>query len=64
MTIVPMIPYDHNPQDDHASKVKEMVESHTSEIAVLSEKFRGEVESKLTEQKKDIKVKIAQVHIL
>ena len=38
--------------------MKELVESHTTEIAALSEKFRGEVESMLSEQKKDIKVKI------
>lgn len=51
-----MMLYDHTPQDDHASKMKEMVESHTNEIAALSEKFGGEVESKLTEQTKAIKV--------
>ena len=56
--IIPMMLYDYTPQDDHASKMKELVESHTTELAALSEKFRGEVESKLTEQKKEIKVQI------
>ena len=42
-----------------------MVKSHTAEAAELREEFRNEIERKLAEQKKDMKVKITQVqHIL
>ena len=45
--------YDHTPQDDHASKMKKLVESHASETAALREEFKREMERKLVEQKKD-----------
>ena len=56
ITIIPMMLYDHTPQDDHASKMRKLVESHTSEIAALREEFRKEMERKLVEEKKDMKV--------
>lgn len=41
------------------------MKSHTAEAAELREEFRNEIERKLAEQKKDMKVKITQVqHIL
>ena len=44
------------PQDEYASKMKEMVKSHTAETAALREEFKGEMERKILEQKKDMKV--------
>ena len=41
-------------QDEYTSKMKEMAKSHTAET---TEEFRKEIERKLTEQKKDLKVK-------
>lgn len=43
-------------QDEYASKMKEMVKSHTAETAALREKFKTEMERKLVEQKEDMKV--------
>ena len=37
--------------------MKEMIKYHTTETADLREEFRKEIERKLAEQKKDIKVK-------
>lgn len=46
------------PQDEYARSVKEMVESHaTATTPSLTEEFRKQIESKLAEQKKDMKVK-------
>ena len=42
------------PQDDHTSKMKEMVKSHTAEIAALREEFQREMERNLLEQRKDM----------
>ena len=44
------------PQDEYASKMEEMVESHTAETAALREEFKREMERKLAEQKENIKV--------
>lgn len=43
-------------QDEYASKMKEMVKSHTAETAALREEFKTEMERKLVEQKEDMKV--------
>ena len=42
------------PQDEYASKMEEMVESHTAETAALQEEFKREMERKLAEQKENI----------
>ena len=44
------------PQDEYTSKMEEMAKSHTAEKAALREEFKGEMERKLAEQKKDMKV--------
>ena len=46
------------PQDEYARFVKEMMESHNVvTTASLREEFRKQMEEKLSEQKKDMKVK-------
>ena len=46
------------PQDEYASKMKEMVKSHTAETtAALREEFKRETERKIVEHKKEMKVK-------
>ena len=48
-------------QDEYASKM-EMVKYHTAETADLREEFRKEIERKLAEQKKYIKVSSQHTH--
>ena len=43
-------------QDEYASKMNEAVKSHTAETAALREEFKREMEGKLVEQMKDMKV--------
>ena len=48
------------PQDEYASKMNEMVKSHTAETtAALREEFKREMERKIVEHKKDMKVNTA-----
>ena len=45
------------PQDEHARFAKEMVESHNVVTTALREEFRKQMEEKLSEQRKNMKVK-------
>ena len=50
------------PQNEYTSKMEEMAKSHTAETAALREEFKREMEQKLAEQRKNMKVKSMHRH--